>query len=580
MRYRPLRHAVTVGVAALILSACSDKPPVNPLLNHVPADTPYLFSVTKPLPDPLYRRMVAMSESQLDKMVRDSQRMADELARIRAEQGGESLPPDADVYVAMSVFQALAAELQGKLGKEGQAELGFVPNAKALAYGLGPFPVMRGEIADAAKVEALLQRIEQRSQASAPRASLAGQDYRRIPLGEELLLVVAVREQELVVGMLPTVAEAQLLPLLLGQQLPDTALTADTLTELQSRYGFAGYGEGYVDFRRLAHIFTGRDAGPVGDAWRSLSVELPQPSPGCQSLVDGFTDGVPRLALGITDVQDHGYGMTAAYETSPAVAVHLQKLARPKPLPGMGLADDAMFSMGMDIDVPALRAAIKALMGFMVAEGGNCEWLEPQAIQAAMPKVDFMLGPMLGGLSGMYAQLTELHFDEQTLQPDASTGGLLLAVSDPRGLVAMAAMMNPELAQLQLPEDGSAVAVPAELLPPQLGSLHLAAADGLLAMATGEGSAQRATAMLKAGRSDQPLLLAMGYDMGRFMGVMERMMGLAADRLEAMGEAEQAQAVRDQADSFKTMGGQFGRIDMRVAPDAGGLIMQQQVELR
>lgn len=567
-----------LGAAGLILAACSEEP-TNPLLSHVPADTPYLASVSKPLPDALHERMVAMSQTQMKEMATDWQGMVEEVARAQVERGEEPMPADAGVYVATSVLQAMAVELDGKMDKAGQQQLGFRHEAKSVIYGLGVFPVLRGEIADAAKVEALLTRIEQRSNSIAPRATLDGQDYRRIPLGDDLLLIVAVRPKELVLGVLPTSAEMQLLPQVLGQQLPAQALAESELTQLQERYGFAGYGEGYVDFQRLARIFTGRGEGPAGEAWRALATELPVPTPGCQSLVDKVTEGMPRLAMGITDVATNDYGMTAIYEASPEVATHLQKLARPQPLPGMGQPDKAMFSMGVDLDVTALRSAIKALMGFVAAEGANCEWVDSAAVQANIPKVDFMLGPMLGGLSGLYAQLVELRFDERTLDPDAATAGLLLAVTDPRGLVAMGAMMNPDLAQLSLPEDGSAVAVPAELLPLPLTSMHLAAGDGLLAVATGEGSAERAVAMLKAPRGKQPMLMSMGYDMGRFMTVMEKMMVLAAGRLDAAGEAEQAQMMRDQATGFKRMAGQIGRIDMQLAPDGSGLIMKQQVEL-
>lgn len=577
-----LRLAALSGATlALILSGCADKPPTNPLLQQVPADTPYLMQTSKPLPDGLYDRLLAMGNSQLAQAQRDWGALAEQLEKARRESGGQPTPAQQQAQRTLTIMQALAAELAGKFDRAGMASLGFDPQARSVLYGLGPFPVLRTEVADAAKVEALLARVEARSGHTAEHAQLDGRDYRRVALGQRMVMLLSLHDNQLVVGLLPSAAEADLLPLVLGSRTPDHALAdGDTLAQLQDRYGYPGHAEGYLDIQRLTVLLTGRGEDPAGRAWRDLTAGRSLPSPGCRRLLDGMAAGMPRIAVGMNEVSDHGYTVSGAYETSPAVATQLQQLARPTPLPGMGMTDDALFSMGLDLNMPALRTALKALGQYVAQTGRDCAWVDADAIRTGLPKLDFMLGPMLGGLSGAYLQLADVRLNEQTLAPEALNGGVLLAVSDPQGMVSMAGMMNPALASLELPADGKPVAVPAELLPPQVSELHLAGGDGVLAVAAGQGSAQRVQAMLAAGHSPEPVLMTLGYDIGRFMTVMDKLLGLTAERLQAAGEVEQAAMLREQAAGMQSLGEHLGRMDLWLAPDAGGLRMRQRVELR
>lgn len=577
-----LRRAAALGSASLIivLSGCAEKPPENPLLGHVPADTPYLMSASKPLPEPVYNSMMAMSEVSAARAEADWARLSEQMKNAHAESGEPITEAQQQAMEGMRVMYALIAELQGKLSAAGMKELGFDREAKSVLYGLGPFPVLRTEISDPAKVEAFLARVEQRSEAQAPKVSLDGQTYRRIALGDEMLMIVAVRQNELVAGLLPAAAEQALLPQVLGQQAPAKSIAGtDILPKLRERYGYPGHGEGYLDVRRLVTLLTGRGEGAAADAWRVLATEMPMPSSGCQVLADKLADGMPRIAVGMTEVSTEGYTLSGAYETSAAVGALLQKLAPAKSLPGMGLQDDALFSLGVDLNMPGLREGIKSLARYVAEQGAQCEWVDSDSILAGLPKLDFMLGPMLQGFSGVYVQVDSLQFDEQTMQPNAATGAMLVAVKDPQGIVSLAGMMNPALGALELPADGSPLSVPAELLPPPLQELHLARGDGVLALASGEGSAQRVTTMLAAKQSKQPVVMSVGYDIARAMAAMQNMMSMTADRLAEMGEQDQAEMIRAQTAEMQSLGEMIGRIDMTITPAADGLMMQQRVQL-
>ncbi len=580
MRLSIVRRPVALAAAVIALSGCAEKPAENPLLQHVPADTPYLLDASKPLPGGLYDSLMRVTEAQASQARADLETTMDKVRQSQAEATGSPDPKAGKALAMLEVLHAMVVEVGDKLDRDSLPALGVSPEARSVLYGIGPFPVMRGEVTDPAKLEAAIARIEVRSGHQAELVQADGYRYRRAELTPALDLVIAIRDDQFVAGVVPS-RSPQMLALLLGDQQPAASMAdADTLPRLRKRYGYQGYMDGYVDLQSLAKWFTGRGEGPAAEALTGLMRDVPELEPGCRTLVDGMVGGMPRLAFGMPEANDRDYVMTAMHEATPAVGRYLKDLAKPQPLPGMGVAGDSLASVGFDVDMSAVRSGLKALGRYVAETGRECSWVDADAILAELPKVDFALGPMLGGLSGIYLQLADLKFDAQTQQPTDAAAGILLAVQDPQGMLALGAMMNPALASLELPADGSAVAVPAGMLPPQVGTLYVAGGDGLLALAMGEGAAARTQSMLKAKRSKEPVWMSMDYDAARFAPIMAQLMTLSAMQMEAAGQMEQAEMMREQAVGMETGAGAFGRIDARFSPTAEGLSFHQKVELK
>lgn len=575
--YRPVTLAVAAAVIGL--SGCSDKPEKSALLQHVPADTPYVMDASKPLPSGLYDRLMGLSAAQAEQARVDLETAMEKVRQARAERSDAADPKAEQAMAMLEVLHALVLEVGDKLSRDGMAELGLSAESKSVFYGIGPFPVLRVEVADAAKLEATIGRIEARSGRHAEQIQADGYRYRYVALGPDAGVVIAIRDGQLVAGLLPS-QSPELQALLLGDQMPKASLAdSDTLPKLRKRYDYHGYMDGYVDLQALVAWFTGRGTGPAAQTVNKLMTQASKLEPGCQTLVDGLVAGMPRIAFGMPEADTEAYVVTAMHEASPAVGDYLKALAKPQPLPGMGVRHNGLASMGLDMDMAALRSGIKALGRYVAETGRDCSWVDSDALLAGLPKVDFALGPMLGGLSGFLLELTDLRIDPETQQPTGFDGGVLLAVQDPQGIIAMAGMLNPALGTLELPADGSAVAVPAGLVPPQMGELYLAGRDGLLALALGKDSAARTQSLLKAKRGEGPLWLTMDYDATRFAPVMAQLMRMSAAQMAAAGQAEQAEMMRDQAAGMEAGANVFGRVDMQLAPSADGMRLYQRIEL-
>jgi hypothetical protein len=567
-----------VAVAALLglLLACDREPdqPGSDLLRHVPADTPYVFVAGKPLPDPLRERLADHYAEQLA-----AQRAV--LAEVRERT--QASPGDAPVFAGASrvfaVLDALFAEFEGRDSAERIRELGVEPVARAVLYGIGPLPAARIEIADATRLDAMLDRVGQRAGVSAARGELDGQTYRRIDLGR-VDAALAISGKQLIAGLLPDALFERDLPLLLGQRPPEHSLaeTAD-MPALIERHGFTGYGEGFVRLDELAATLQGRAGGRNAEVMRVLDAAALRLSEDCMRVADGLVAGMPRLAIGVTRADDSLVALRGVWEASPRVAAHLTRLAAP--VPGLGASFDGLLALGVGLDLPRLRNIIEDLLRYVTEVGRGCDWVDSADLQAVIPQLNLALGPMTAGIKGFNLLLDDLVVDPDTLEPEVLSGGLLAAVDDPRGVFALAAMLNPALAALEVPTDGTPVELPGEpgvsqSAPP----MRVAIKDKSLLLLAGAESGRLLTTLLQAVPLVPAPLLAIDYGVAeladRLGGLMER----AAERLSDRGEVEAALGVRGQLDELRQQAALIERQRFSLYANEQGLVMDQVMQLR
>jgi len=571
-----MKRLALASATLLLLAACSDSNPpseqaashkaaaiASDLLVQVPADTPYLYVSSQPLPEGLADRFLESANQELIQARQDLQ------ARATGQAG---LPAPARVMLA------LFDELEGKLSREGLASLGIPVEGYSLIYGLGPLPVLRREISDQGKVEALLQRIEQKSGVSAPRGQFQGHEYRRFSDNKKWVLILATTPKELLAALLPLSQEQQLLPLLLGQQRPQTSL-ADThdYQQFLTDNRFRGYGDGYLDLRGLSTIMLGAAQGVNGRVWQALDTPASHTSPQCKQLTERLVADTPRWVMGLTRVSDNAFTLHSLLETSPEVGAHLQKLTASTP--GHTAAQPAMFSLGLALSLPAARDGIKQALRYLLDQGKGCAWVKQREITTAMLSMDMLLNPMVAGIKGVEVRLNDLELDPASLQPKGVDAQLLLSVDDPKGMIAMASMLNPSLARLQVPADGSPVALDLQGVAPGAPRAYVAIKDKLLVLASGEHASQGIERLLAAPGGSNPPLLHLSYDLQK---LGERARPLLEKRIESMKRKGGTQLANAQqalnALNAATRG--YQRVDWTLRGDARGLVMDMDAQLK
>ena len=575
MSFSVVRYLVVFGLLILAFGCSREvEKPAADLLRHVPADTPYVFVNSRHLPDALRARLADYYAAQLA-----SQRAS--LAQLRKQiEASEDTAPMADAArQAFAVMDALLAEFEGRDTAEKVRELGIEPVTRSVLYGIGLLPAMRVEIADAQRLNAMLDRVEQRAGVSAARGELDGQAYRRIDLGK-IDAVLAVADRYAIAGLLPDTLFDRDLPLLLGQQTPAESLAdKGLLTDIIKTHGFTGYGEGFIDLRGLVATVAGKGAGRNLETLQAIELPPPPLSDGCLRLTGDLVAGMPRMVMGITSADAQQMTVRGVWESTPAVAAHLQRLAAP--VPGVGGPYDGLLAFGMGIDLPQLRNAVEALLQTILAAGASCEWVDPAELQAVIPRLNLALGPMTAGIHGFNLLLDDLVFDPELMQPSEVRGGLLAAVDDPRGVFALGAMFNPALAALQVPQDGTFVDLPSDLgMGAETPPMKVAIKDKSLLLLAGRDAGALADTLLGAVPTSPAPLLAFDYGVYQLVERFGRTIEAAADRMASAGDPSTAADLRAQLDGFRLQAELFDRLRVALYANDKGLVMDQEMRLR
>lgn len=544
------------------------------LLQHVPADTPYAFVTSRHLPGKLRDKLGNHYAAQLA-----AQGAVFARVREQMESSEDAAPMARQAESVFEVLEALFAEFEGRDTADKMRELGIEPVTRSVIYGIGILPALRLEIADAGKLNAMLDRVEARAGFDAARGELNGQAYRRIDLGQ-VDLILSVTERHAIAGLLPDSLFDRDLPLLLGQEQPQEALAdSGAIEDLIERHGFTGYGEGYIRLDDLVTILLGKGQGRNAEVMRALGAQSLPVSAGCMQMTEQLVAAMPRMVVGVAAADERHLAARAIWESSAPVAAQLQKLA--SPVPGLGAAYGGLLAFGFGIDLPQLRNAIDALLREVIATGSSCEWVDPAGLQAVMPQLNLALGPMTAGIRGFNLQLEDLAMDPHTLQPTRVRAGLLAAVDDPRGIFALGAMFNPALASVQIPSDGSFVDLPRGLgLDGQTPPMKVAIRDRALLLLAGAESVDLANPLLTAVAASPPRLFAVDYGVYQLVQRFGDMMDSAAVQLDSQGERDMAEELREQMQGFRLQAETFDRLRLSVHASAEGLVMDQVMELR
>ena len=570
-----MRSLIVVGLLSL-LAGCGREPEtvVDPgLLGHVPADTPYVFVASRPLPPALRDRFADHAAVQLagqrEHLLRARAQLADAESAAMAEEFGP----------ALDILDALLAEFEGRTTAAKLREIGIEPIPRAVYYGIGLLPAARIEITDADALNALLDRIETRAGVKARQGERQGQAYRRIDLGA-VDAVLAVTPTHLVAGLLADNRFDNDLALLLGQQAPAQSLAdSGEIEDLLRRHGFSGYGDGFVKLDALAATLLGQSQGLNAEVMKALGAEAAPVSNGCLQLLEGLVGGMPRMVVGVSQADDAQVAVRGIWESSDAVAAYLQRLAAP--VPGVGGDYEGLVAIGMGLDLPQLRNGIEALLRQVIAEGRECEWVEPRTLEAAIPQLSLVLGPMTAGIKGFNLLLEDIEVPPQTLQPQAVQASLLAAVDDPRGVFALGAMFHPALGAIEVPTDGTPVALPRNLVgdretPP----LKVAMKNKALLLLAGDHPSGDANRLFEAPTIAPAPLFAVDYGVQRLVEVFGGLLEETAEQLAAQGETEMAGQLVAQLEDFRMQAELFERMRVSVYANEQGLVMDQVMELR
>lgn len=586
---RSTTRIAALGFAGVLLAACHHKDKDAPLA-FVPADTPYVVANLDVLDDDTRKALLSQADAQLPAELNQLRSTADDLAEK---------DPDAS-----RLLKALVAELDGKTIEQFAQNAGLNIKGRSALYGLGLSPVMRFELVDTKAFDAFVGRLEAAYGKPFDTATLAGQNYRKhVSADVGLQVVMAVVGKQAVVAMLPADAPEATLRLAFGLDRPQKNLQDDgRLDKLAKAKDYQPWAIGQVDLARLLPLAaSGKD--PMFNALikaraEAESAKTGEPvanqlkvSPACEADAARIAARVPAISFGYTKLDEKHQNIR--WDVALADDITKAFAGLKVEVPGLGAAGNAPFDISLAVPMAQVRAFWSAQADAVAAKPFTCPTLADlnesfgkiglTAQQAAVPPV--------GDLLGARVALDSFEPGGSDSMPKFS-GRILIATSNPAGLLAMAQMASSGLQQLKLGADGKPVALPPEVTAPLGQPVWAAMGPKALALAVGQGEDAKLGDLLGAASGDAGRLGRLHLS-GEMYQAWVKAMAQKAEHiaeLTASADAEDpdaqatakaaAERSRLQFESMQAQAARIKSLDGEAHMESTGLVITSQTELK
>lgn len=509
------------------------------ILQHVPADTPYVFANVEPLPEDLIDKL----EPKIERLLQSYQSMLHAILETKKQKLSEE-ERNSEKYQHAS---AVIDELMTLLSVEGMREAGIARDATGVFYGYGLLPVARVELSDGALFDDAISRLEEKAGDKLPVADIGGDAVRYID-ADKIKIVIGVMNNQAVFTMVPASFDDAQIGQVLGLDLPKTSIAeSGVLEKIATEYGFTNHYVGYFDLQAVAERFVGKASGLDADLLGLMKHDPATLSDVCRAEIRSVAGIAPRVVLGYNDISLDKLDSTVIIELRDDIAAGLQTL--PAAVPGLGGDKGALMSFGMSIDMMAARDFFEARLDAMEAEPFECEYFaDLQAgVAGGREALNQPVPPMIYDFKGFLAVIDEIEgLDVATQTPPTSVdGSFLLAMKNAQSLVAMGAMFSPELASLNLQPDGKPVALDL----PQMAAMGISAfaalTENALAISVGEDSENELGGLLGADASDPSPFMSFSMDAARYYGFLGEAMAVSRDDQENAPSPEMRAAMQE-----------------------------------
>jgi hypothetical protein len=539
-----------------------------------------VIAFTRPLPDDLVDKMEpAMDETLSAYRTMIEFVLADATSKrateAESEEGGEPLDEE-----QLQRLEAVVSELLEMLSVQGMRDAGIGRDALFAMYGDGLLPVVRIALTDGARFDAAIARLEEKAGTTLETAESGNLEYRYIDLDEKARLIIATPKNDAIITLVPANYDEQRLAITLGQEKPRNSLyRSKELSKIAKEYGFTDHVVGFLDNERIAASFLGDPSDLNAELFSLMEYDASQLDDTCRAEFAELAGVVPRIVMGYTDVSARQLEARMTVELREDIAAGLASV--PASVPGLGSDPGGLFSFGLSLNPLALRTFYEARLDAMEKDPFECAALgELQASTArGREALAQPLPPVVYNFRGVLATVQNVTgFDLSSKQPPESIdAGILFAVENAQDIVNMAAMMNPQVAAMNLLPDGKA----RKLDLPELGEMARNAFAALsssgLSVSVGEGAEQNAEAMLEADVASTSSLMTFNMDAKRYYEFVGQAM-MEAD--EADDEEPTPIEVREaMRDIVLSSGSLYERMSTRVDLTSRGIEIGMRMTL-
>jgi hypothetical protein len=517
------RRASAAFLATLLFLAGANAASGNSadLLKYIPADTPYVLASTESIP--------AKLADKFEPAVRDAfQSYQDILRYFIAEQSGKMAAVEGGADEAER-FNAVAEEFLSLMSLEGIRNAGIERDSSFALYGNGLLPVLRLELSKSELFDAAIERIEKTAEESMSIGEVKGKAYKYID-AEEFKFIVATLDDQAVITVVPSSFDDSQVARALGVTKPRKSLKkSKALLAIGKEYGYSDYLIGFVDNERIAAMLTGNGTKYDKELFAAMAEADAEPvSEVCSGEIMDIAGIAPRIVMGYTELTPQQIESSMIIELRTDIAEGLATI--PTAVPGLGIDPGGFMSFGFSFDLMALRAFFEARLDAIDADPYECEALAMlgHGVNKGREALNQPLPPVVYNFRGFVANIADVECEDAACNspPKSVDASVLLAVDNAKDLLMMAALMDPQIAALNLVPDGKPVRADVAKFGDMAEDAFAAMSDNAISLSVGAGAESNAAAMLVADAPERSPIMSMSMDSARYYSMLSDAMAL------------------------------------------------------
>ncbi len=453
MKYHLLKKtliAFSASVAIISMPQAANVPNFA-AMDYVPADTAFFSGSLKAFP---VKEYLELNKDLISAAIADNLDANDELATVK-------------------LWNGLGKEYLVNFAKPEQfmEAFGLANETRMLFYLVDFNPVFKVEVSDGDAFLAAMMSIQKKNGITGEDYEINGIKYQSYLLnkGEKNLieLIVSTHDGWATVTMASPSGENEHLKVALGSTKPAKALNqTKILQDMTDKYKFDGTQLGYIDHRILVDRITANK--PIAfipeNDWKEMAEFQ---TPACRAEFADIAQAWPRTVVGtstfsITSEEYIANSLSIIESNNKATNDALMDLRGFIPA-HVGGAGEQMYSMALGLNVNKAPAALTKLWTAATSAKYECAPLleMQQSLMQANPASLTMFAGMAQGVMGLSSIVYDVDVDMSKKQPQFKALDALfsLASENPAAQLQTASMMLPMLAGLNLPNDGTPVAL-------------------------------------------------------------------------------------------------------------------------
>ncbi len=527
------------------------------MLSHVPADTSYMFANKNPIPADV-----------MDFHMKRSQEVFKMISKLqyKAKKAGDK---DGSASKGEAFFKAITDEFSSKLADKKFEDTGLSLKATSMIYGYNEMPVMRMSIADKGKILELIKRAEEESGYKVRFDKCGEFECIKESLGDnEPSISVVLLKDQLAMALFRKDDEKDVINHLTGKADPKAAYGEDKWDAFLKDNNYKGFGDGFVNLKKLYNNHKEDFAKGFFNSGKKKAISK-EDQKACMGVIDDHVNNMPGIIFGSKNMKAGNMDYEMVFQTSEGVSSSLQEVANKTNIAKRSV--NPIFSMGLNLNAKKLGEAVTTYSNFLIKSGEThkCKSVDAKEIRKGMGGMLMVMNMGLTQLKSVYVSLNELDLDER-MQPKKLDVFLSIGSDDPAGLLAMATMMSPGLANLKVPADGTAVTLPAGAIPSKgmpLPPISISRSDKAINFMIGNDKPE-----LKDYKGEKPEIMTFALDGKRYYEIIGNVLKVAPQSKTTGMDSEEL------AEMMSSMGGMMGKVQQEVSADKRGLVFDSHVQ--